>query len=181
MVKVDKQSVLDIGNPVDLFHQNIVVLIKLIDLPADFRVFIGIERRDARLGRTEGFPGKSCLLKRIKKNMIRHHDLCSVGNHDLRLRNALAHNVPEFSHEFFNIKCYAGAHDIHDVLMKNTGRNRMKRKLAILVHNCMAGIRASLKADDNVCAVCQRIRDLPFSFVAPVGTDYCFNHFVILL
>ncbi len=52
----------------------------------------------------------------------------------------------------------------------------MKGKLAIGVHNGVAGVEPALKADDDIRFCGLHIRYLAFSLVAPVGADNCCNH-----
>ncbi len=57
----------------------------------------------------------------------------------------------------------------------------MEREFPVIVYNRMPCIRPSLKTDDNICIFCKHIRNLSFSFIAPVGPYYCFYHNKILL
>ena len=57
----------------------------------------------------------------------------------------------------------------------------MKRKLSVIVDNGMSGICPALKAHDNIRLLREHIGDLPFSLIAPVGSNDCFYHLIVLL
>ena len=52
----------------------------------------------------------------------------------------------------------------------------MQGKFAVIIHDCVAGIAAALKTNDNIRVLGQNIRKLSLTFIAPVGTDDCFYH-----
>ena len=52
----------------------------------------------------------------------------------------------------------------------------MKRKLPVIIYNRMPRIGPALKTDNNVRLLRQHIRDLSFSFIAPIGAYHCFYH-----
>ena len=57
----------------------------------------------------------------------------------------------------------------------------MQCEFAVLVYNRMARICTALKTNHNVRFLRKHVRDFTFSFVAPVGANYCFNHSVTSL
>ena len=89
MIEVLQKNILLIRDPVDLLHQNVVILVKFIDLPSDLGKLIRIERRNSGFGGSEGFTRKPRLFQRIKLHMIRHHNLNTIRNHELRRRHSL--------------------------------------------------------------------------------------------
>ncbi len=140
VIEVDKQCVLDVRDAVDLLHQGVIVLIELVDLPADLCELVGIERRNAALGRAERLAGKTCFLERIEQHVIGHHDLHAVRDHQLRRRNALGLDVGQLLQELVDIKGDAVADDVHDVLVKHTRGHQVKCKLAVLIDDRMARV-----------------------------------------
>ena len=52
----------------------------------------------------------------------------------------------------------------------------MKRKLAVLIDNCVTGIGSALKTNDYVRLLCKCIGNLSLTFISPVRSDYCCNH-----
>ena len=52
----------------------------------------------------------------------------------------------------------------------------MKRRLPVFVDDGVSGVRPALKTDDDVRFRRENVGDLAFSFVAPVGADYRFDH-----
>ena len=54
----------------------------------------------------------------------------------------------------------------------------MKGKFSVIIYDGMPCICTTLKPDDDIGFLCHHVRNLPFSFVAPVGSYHCFNHFL---
>ena len=52
----------------------------------------------------------------------------------------------------------------------------MQCELSVLVHDCVARIRAALKADHDVCGISEGIGDLALSLISPVCSYHCFYH-----
>ena len=46
----------------------------------------------------------------------------------------------------------------------------------LIVDDCMACVTSSLETDNDIRFLCQHICDFPFSFIAPIGANYCFYH-----
>ena len=103
----------------DLLRKDRLVLKQLIDLESDLCILVGIERRDARLGGTEGFSCQSLLLKLVEENVIRHHDLAAVRDHQLRRRNSLLGDLLNLFKEKRDIQRDSVSDNVHHVLMKN--------------------------------------------------------------
>ena len=53
----------------------------------------------------------------------------------------------------------------------------MKCEFTVIIDDGMSCIGTALETNDNVCFLRHHICDFTFSFVTPVGSDYCFNHF----
>ena len=62
------------------------------------------------------------------------------------------------------------------MIVKYAGRQHMKGEFAIVVLDGVTGIASSLESDDDVGFLRKHIRDLPFSFIAPVGAYDSFDH-----
>ena len=62
------------------------------------------------------------------------------------------------------------------MIVKYAGRQHMKGEFAIVVLDGMTGIASSLEPDDDVGFLRKHIRDLSFSFIAPVGAYDSFDH-----
>ena len=56
----------------------------------------------------------------------------------------------------------------------------MKSKFPVLIYDGVAGICATLKADDNIRLIGQCICNLSLAFIAPVCTNNCLNHDLLL-
>ena len=99
--------------------QRIGVIIEFVDLEADFGIFVGIEGRNTALGGAEGIFAQALLLVAVKGDMVRHDDLRTVGNNDVRLGNAAVFQLLHFLDEVFYAECNAVADDVDDVLMEH--------------------------------------------------------------
>lgn len=109
--------------------------------------------------------------------MIGHYHLCSVGNHQMRCRYAPLYQLVDLVKYFWNIQCNTVADDVGNMAVEHARRQCVKRKFAVIVDNRMSGICTALKTDDNIRFLRKHICNLAFSFIAPVCTYYCFNHF----
>ena len=66
--------------------------------------------------------------------------------------------------------------------VKYARRQQVKGKFAVIVDYRMSCIASALEPDDDVRLLCQHVRDLSFSLVAPVGAhDRSYHLFVVLL
>ena len=57
--------------------------------------------------------------------------------------------------------------------MKNAGRKQMQGKLTVLIDHGMAGISASLKADNNIIFFRQQVDHAALPLISPVDSDDC--------
>ena len=108
--------------------------------------------------------------------MIRHQDLSSVGNQNLRHRNALADDVIDLPEHIRDVESNTVSQDACCMIVKYAGWQHMKGEFAIVVLDGVTGIASSLESDDDVGFLRKHIRDLPFSFIAPVGAYDSFDH-----
>ena len=164
----------------DLLCQDRLVLEQLIYLEADLGIFVGVKRRDAGLGGSEGLAAQSLFLQLIEQNMVGHHDLAAVRDHQLRRRNAFFHYILDLFEQDRYIERHAVSDDVHDIGVKDAGRKRVQCEFTVRIDNGVARIGSALKADDYICGVGEGIGDLALSLVAPVGTYYSFNHVYLL-
>ena len=122
MIEIHQENVFFDADVRDLLGEHRLVLEELVDLEADLGVFVGIERSYARLGGAEGLAGKALLFELVEQDVIRHHDLAAVRDHQLRRGNPLRRDVLDLFKEDRDIECDAVADDVHHVLMKCAGR-----------------------------------------------------------
>ena len=176
MIQFGEHHVFDLEHALELFI-GIVVVKQLVDLKADFRVFIRVKRRNARFGRAEGFAAEALLLVLVKQHVVRHDHLGAVGNQQVRM-HALFRKRLYFIEEFADIQCHAVADDVGGVLIKHPARQLMQRKFAVIVDNRMAGVAAALKTDDHIRVCRQDVGDFALALVAPVGADDRSYHLV---
>ena len=114
-----QQHVLLGHDPFRLFPQQLFVHEKLLHLEAYLGIFVRVERSDARFRRTEGFAAEALFFVLVKKYVVRHQYLSSVGNQDVWLRDTLIDQRAYLLHEKRNIESDTVSQDIGDVLVEN--------------------------------------------------------------
>ena len=67
------------------------------------------------------------------------------------------------------------ADDVGGALREYTGGQKVERKSAVVVDNRVSRICTALVANHNVRILCEHVRNLTLTFVAPVGADNCFD------
>ena len=75
--------------------------------------------QDARFRRTEGFAAEALFFVLVKKYVVRHQYLSSVGNQDVWLRDTLIDQRAYLLHEKRDIESDTVSQDIGDVLVEN--------------------------------------------------------------
>ena len=103
--------------------------------------------------------------------MIFRQHLRPVGDQQVRRPPGAALHFGKFAEQGFNVQRDAHADHVHHVRMEDAGRQQVQGELALVRNNGMSGVRAALKADNDIALTSQQIRNFPFSFVAPVGAD----------
>ena len=52
----------------------------------------------------------------------------------------------------------------------------MQCKFSVVIDNCVSGVTAALKANDNVRLGSNDVSNFTFTFVSPISTNNSFNH-----
>ena len=140
-----------------------------------FLIFVGIEGRDALLGRPVLFVREARLLQRVQIPMPRHQQGCPVADLQIVRRDchAFRRDILYLLPKIIGIDCYAVSEDIDDAFPEDTGRKQMQRKLSFLIDHGMPRVSPALIADHDVVLFCQKIDHPAFAFIAPVDTYYC--------
>ena len=176
VIEVLERGVFDFERVTDLLFEGIGIVIQLVDLKTDLGILVGIEGRNAALGGTEGIFAQTLLLVAVERHMIRHHNLRTVGNDNVRFGNAAVLQLLHFLDEVFNAERNAVADDVGDVPVEHTGGKLVQCKLAVVVNDRVSGVGSALKADDHITVAGEHIGDLALALVAPVCAYDCFNH-----
>ena len=111
MIDVLEQKILYFADSLELFFE-ILVVKQLADLEAYLRILVRIKRSYAALCRAEFFILEAFLLIGVEHNMIRHHDLRTLGNEDVGLRYACRSDVLYLLDELLDIESHAVADDV---------------------------------------------------------------------
>ena len=123
---------------------------KFTDLESDLCIFIGIKRCDSGFGGTKSPAAQPLLFILVKKNMVRHHNLCTVGNQKMGYRYASRHKMFDLFFELRDVECNTISDYIGNSFVKNTGWKLVQCKFTILIYDCVSCIGPALKADDNI-------------------------------
>ena len=110
--------------------------------------------------------------------MIRHQHLRPIGNQQVWSGNTPIGNFLNLLEQVRNVEGYSISQNTGGMIVKDPGRQHMKRELPVIVYNRVTGVASALKADNNIRLLRKHVRDFSFSFVAPVGADYCFYHLI---
>ena len=176
MVNVLQNQIFILNRVLDFLKKNIVVLQNFPHLEADFCKFIREERRNSRLRRAKFSVRQALLLIFIKQDMVRHEHLRSLRNKNVRLFHAALCNLVNLIEQRRNIECNAVSYHINNIAVKRAGRQQMKRKFSVIVHNRVTCVRAALKTDNYIRVLCEHIGDFTLALVAPVGSYNCSYH-----
>ena len=166
--------ILDDADALDLLGE--IFVIELCELEADLHGLIGVVRRDTGLCRTEAVLAEALLFQLIEEDMIRHDELCAVGDADLRRRDIVLLQHFKFLLECIGVECSACTDDIDRILLEDTRGANMQGIFAVLIDDRMAGIGTALKANDIIRIGCEDIGQFTLAFIAPVSAYYCSNH-----
>ena len=175
MIQVLQQHILLHQRDFQPLAQQLLV-VQLADLNAHLRVFIRIERRNAAFGGAERTLAQALFLQLVKCNVIGHHHLAAVGNHQLGHRHAAGRERFQFAQQRLDVQRHARPDDVDHVLMENAGRQQMQRKFAVFIDDGVTRIRAALEADNHVAFFCKQVGHLALAFVAPVSAYNGTNH-----
>ena len=131
------------------------------------------------MGGPVGLSRQSLLLISVLQNMVRHQKLHSVRHQDLRLGYAALHKGLQFLREFRDIESHAVSDHVRDVRGKHAGGQQVQSKAAVLIDDGMARVGSPLEPDNNIRLLGKHIRDLAFSFIAPVCSyDRFYRHMI---
>ena len=146
-------------------------------------IFVAVERRDALLGRAVFLIHQARFLECIQLAVPRQQqrraltDL-QIFRTDLHAAGADGHH---FFHEIFAVQRDTIAQNIHYAASENAGRQKMQRKLSLVIDDGVAGVAAALIAHDDVKLVGQVVDHTTFSLIAPVDShDSTICHFEFL-
>ena len=137
------------------------------DLKADFKVFVGIERRDARFGGAEAFGAEAFFLELVEQNVIGHHQLRPVGDEDFWMDPGCGEGIV-FGKKAFEVERYSRSEHVCDMIIADARRQEVEGEAALFVDDGVAGVRAALIADDNIRFGGEKIGHLSFPLVPPV-------------
>ena len=175
MVQVLEQDVLDGQRGGEPLHQAVLVE-QVADLNADLSILVGVEGRNAALGRAEGLASQPLLLIGILERMVGHEQLGPLRDDEVGGGNALVGDGAQLVHQLADVQRHAVADDVGDVGIERAGRQGVQGEAAAVIDDGVAGIGAALEADDDVRALSQHIGDLALALVAPVGAYDRFYH-----
>ena len=151
-------------------------LLRVVQLPGEdglFLVLVRIKRGDALFGGPVLFVGQASFLQRVQLPVPGQEQRGPVADFEvLRTdRHAFFPQGFDLRPEVFGVQCDAVAQDIHDAVMKDTGGQKMQRKLPIVIDDGVARVASALIADDHIIILRQQIDHAALALVAPVDTN----------
>ena len=108
--------------------------------------------------------------------MVGHKYLDSVGDHYFRIFYAALLYIIELFYKVRDIKRHARPDYVYSVFVKNSGWHLVKREFSVIIYNRMSGVASSLESDNYVSLRRKQVGYFSLTFVAPVGSYYCFDH-----
>ena len=97
MIKMLHQNIFHGADFLCLFPKIRFVHKQFTNLKSDLGKLIGIKGCDPGLGGSEGFARQALLFISVEQDMVAHHDLTTVRNQNLRLRNTPGNDLIDLS------------------------------------------------------------------------------------
>ena len=135
------------------------------------RHLVRVGRADALTGRAELLPAALALVESVDRDVPWHQEMRPVRDAQVAGADAVALEIRELFAEHLKIHDRAGADDAERVRIEDPRRHEMQLERAVLVHDGVAGVVATLEADDHVRLLRQEVRDLALALVTPLGPD----------
>ena len=135
------------------------------------RHLVRVGRADALTGRAELLPAALALVESVDRDVPWHQEMRPVRDAQVAGADAVALEIRELFAEHLKIHDRAGADDAKRVRIEDARRHEMQLEGAVLVDDRVAGVVATLEADDHVRLLRQEVRDLALALVTPLGPD----------
>src|SRR6266850_1241645 len=97
--------------------------------------------------------------------------------------DALFHEAVSLFKKCLRVNDHAVAEHARLALVHNTGRQQVKHERPLTDPHRMPGVVSTLITSDDLKSLGKEINDLPFAFIAPLGTNYRddFCHEILLV
>ena len=143
----------------------------LVDLDAMPRDLVRVRGSDPLARRAQLAAAALALVEAVERDVPGHEELRTIGEPQIRRRDAARLEHPDLVAEDREVDDHAGAEDAHRVRVEDARRDEMELECSELVHDGMAGVVAALVADDQIRLLREEVRDLALAFVAPLRSD----------
>ena len=134
---------------------------------------VGIGGADAAPGRADPARSAHGLAGPVLQPVERQRQVRAVGN--LQLLRVHMYALPlepgDFIHQAGRIHHHTVADDTGLAVPKDAGGNEVQDELHAPADDRVSGVVAALRADDDFCGFREKIDDLTFAFVTPLGAD----------
>ena len=146
---------------------------------AFFHVFIAVNRRDAPAGRAEFLVLEPRFLHAVEHDVIGHTDLRLVADLQVFGRDPDAgfRQFADLLCQVLDVDDHAVAHDARDVASQNARGQQIEHEFSLRVDHRVSRVVSALIADDDVLILREEIDHSAFSFISPVDSDDCSEHF----
>jgi hypothetical protein len=151
--------------------REMVAIEQLGQADAGARRAIGVSRSDSAPGRADARTAAAPLRQLVHRLVVREHHVRELGHEQVAFDlHAASRELFDLAEQLRRIDDHAVADDV-DLAVQDPGRDQVEDELLIAHLDRVAGIRATLVADDHVGSRRDQVDDLSFSFVAPLGAD----------
>ena len=148
-----------------------LLIAHLVDLDTVPRDLVGVGGSHALTGRAELLSTALALVQTVEQRVPWHEEVRAVRDAQVRRGDAVTLEIRELVAEDLEIDDRAGPDDAERVRVEDAGRHEMQLERPVLVHDRVPGVVAALVPDDHIRLLRQKVGDLAFAFVAPLGTD----------
>ena len=181
MVAARQLHVLGVQNHVQtVLGALLVQMQKITQTQGLFAVLVAVSVGNAAPGRAEraALFGKAVLFQPILYLVPRHGDSSLIGEFQvLRLHlHPARFNGLHLSGQMLEVDHHAGAQHAGHLRVQDTGGQQVQDELALLGHNGMAGIVATLIARNDIGIFGQQVDDAALALIAPVDSSNSGQH-----
>ena len=127
---------------------------------------------DAALGGADLVLAQALLVCAVEILVVRHDDVGVAADLEVLARDALGLQHRHLLDEHAGVDDDAVADDRHRVLVHDAGGHQVQGELLVAVDDRVTCVVAALVANDVIVIAGDKIGDLAFAFIAPLGADY---------
>ncbi|CAB5032202.1 unannotated protein [freshwater metagenome] len=155
----------------DLLLEDLLVK-HVLNANTEPQCLVGVTRADAAPRSSDLKLAEPRLAGLIKHQVVGHDQVCVGAEAEVAYVNATFAQPVELPGQYTRVDDNAVADHAECVGVEDPRWDQVELPDVVAVDNCVAGIVAALEAGNDLRTLRQKIDDLPFSFIAPLGADY---------